>query len=172
MRVSKRYWNPRQSVLSKHLSRSTTVDENNQEDSAVSSNSTTTTTTALTKVPTAYLRGRKLLAKRLPLPAGYSGHLLQKTNKIVPVKPKIHVPRHNEEEEDEEEDEEEEIPVEVKVVEEKGRFEEILVWQHESVPAEEEDVYIKGLGEWMSWAEKVSAAPIYCEREDLRELTG
>jgi ribonuclease H2 subunit C len=150
MRISKRYWNPRNQTLSKHLSK---IDPTADDTSSSSPSST--------KVPTAYLRGRKLLAKRLPLPANYSGHLLQKTNALVVSKPKARIPRPRDEEEvEDEEEEEEELPQEVKVVEEKGRFDEILVWAHESVPAEEEDVYVKGLGEWIGWAERVSCLPL------------
>ncbi|SMR58556.1 unnamed protein product [Zymoseptoria tritici ST99CH_1A5] len=152
MRISKRYWNPRQQVLSKHLSKS--------NDETTDGTVPTDPATSTTKVPTVYLRGRKLLAKRLPLPAGYTGHLLQKTNTILPVKPKMRVPRHRQDVEDDEEDEEEEeeLPAEVKVVEEKGRFEEILVWGHESVPSEDgEDVFVRGLGEWVGWANRIHA---------------
>lgn len=72
----------------------------------------------------------------------------------------MRVPRHRQDVEDDEEDEEEEeeLPAEVKVVEEKGRFEEILVWGHESVPSEDgEDVFVRGLGEWVGWANRVSS---------------
>lgn len=53
-------------------------------------------------------------------------------------------------EEDEEEEEEE-----VKVLDEVARFEELVVWGHESVP-EEDNVFVKGVEEWIKFAEAVS----------------
>lgn len=40
-------------------------------------------------------------------------------------------------------------------MEEKGAFQEIVVWGHEAVP-EEGDVYVKGMKEWIAFAEAVS----------------
>lgn len=48
------------------------------------------------------------------------------------------------------------MPTEVRVMEQVGSFEEIVVWSHEAVP-ESEDVYVKGIEEWIGFAESVSA---------------
>lgn len=120
IRTSKRHWNP----------------------------TTTTSPSQNTKHSrTTYLRGRKLLGKSIPLPENYTGKVLQKTDRILPAKPKVAG--------EEEDDEDGEQPVEVKVMEEKGTFQEIVVWGHEAVP-EEGDVYVKGMEEWIAFAEAVS----------------
>lgn len=49
---------------------------------------------------------------------------------------------------------EEEDDVRVGVVMEKGRFEEVVVWGHESVP-DDEDAFVKGVEEWIGFAEGV-----------------
>ena len=41
------------------------------------------------------------------------------------------------------------------VLEETGGFDDIMVWGHEALP-EGEDPYVKGLEEWIGFAEKVS----------------
>lgn len=121
LRTSKTHWNPQTT--------STTIDSNKPQ--------------AQNDEQTAYLRGRKLRGKKVKLPEGYEGVILQKTEKRLPqMKPQ-----------DDEEDEEE--PVEVRLMEQKGTFDEIIVWGHEMVP-DEEDVYRKGIEEWVGFAEAVS----------------
>ena len=48
--------------------------------------------------------------------------------------------------------EEEEEPV--RVLEEIGTFEEMVVWGHESLPGED-DIFVKGVGEWLRFAEGI-----------------
>lgn len=96
---------------------------------------------------TSYLRGRKLLGHSIVLPEGYEGVVLQKTEKALPRS------RVEKEEEDEEE------PVEVKVMEQTGKFDEILVWGHEALP-DGEDAYRKGIEEWMGFAQAVSSVTV------------
>lgn len=57
--------------------------------------------------------------------------------------------------EDEEEEEEGES-VETREMEVEGTFEKVVVWGHEAVP-EDEDVYVKGMEEWIGFAEGVSS---------------
>lgn len=47
---------------------------------------------------------------------------------------------------------------EVRALEEVARFEELVVWGHEIVP-EEDDVFVKGVEEWISFATAVSFSP-------------
>lgn len=56
------------------------------------------------------------------------------------------------EEGDERMEEEEE---EVKALDEVARFEELVVWGHETVP-EDDHVFVKGVEEWIKFAEAVS----------------
>ena len=44
--------------------------------------------------------------------------------------------------------------VEVKLMETKARFEEVVIWGHEQVP-EDDDVYVRGVEEWVGFAEAV-----------------
>ncbi|KAK4494860.1 hypothetical protein PRZ48_014216 [Zasmidium cellare] len=100
------------------------------------------TPNSTTQEQTVYLRGRKLLGKKVPLPEGYEGVVLQKSEKTLP-KPRP---------EDGDGNGEGEEDVEVRVMEEKGRFQEVVVWGHEVVSGEE-DVYRKGVEEWVGFAE-------------------
>jgi ribonuclease H2 subunit C len=52
--------------------------------------------------------------------------------------------------------EEEEGKEDVKIMEEIGTFNEVLVWGHEAV-TDGEDIYIRSLEEWIGIAESVSA---------------
>lgn len=58
------------------------------------------------------------------------------------------------------EDEEEDSYVETKETEQLASFDEVMVWGHEAMPASD-DAYSKGLGEWVSFAEAVSCAPLF-----------
>ncbi|CZT15502.1 uncharacterized protein RCC_01358 [Ramularia collo-cygni] len=113
-----------------------------------------TTTTSSTSSPnnsatqTAYFRGRKLQGRKIPLPEGYEGKVLFKTDILLPRAPQ--------ERENGEDEEDEEVPVEVKQAEQMARFEEIVVWGHEALPGDE-DVYVQGLEEWVGFAERIHA---------------
>ncbi|EMC92005.1 hypothetical protein BAUCODRAFT_313103 [Baudoinia panamericana UAMH 10762] len=107
---------------------------------------------------TAYLRGRKLKGRTLKLPTGYQGVLLQKTDRdhvpsnassAAASKPAL---LHSLELDEAEEAEGGEG--EVKLMESKGTFDEVMVWGHELVP-DDEDAYVRGLREWMAFAEAV-----------------
>jgi len=105
---------------------------------------------------TSYFRGRKLRGRTLKLPEGYAGYVLQKTDKTVEQKPAskphTHVDFETVERVDDELDEENEN--EVKLMEQRGTFDEIVVWGHEVAP-EEDDEYVKGVQEWIAFAEAV-----------------
>lgn len=65
--------------------------------------------------------------------------------------------RRNEIEEDQDQDEEDDdiqLPIEVKILETNGTFDQVVIWAHEAVP-EGEDVYVKGIEEWIGFAESV-----------------
>lgn len=107
---------------------------------------------------TAYFRGRKLRGRKITVPEGYQGVVLKKTDKALPqngaaVADRL---RRMEEEDDDDEEMEMEQPIDVKMMDQKAKFEEIVVWGHEMVP-QDDDVYVKGVEEWISFAEAVSA---------------
>jgi ribonuclease H2 subunit C len=47
--------------------------------------------------------------------------------------------------------------VEVKLMETKTTFDEVVIWGHEIVP-EDDDVYVKGVEEWIAFAEAVGSS--------------
>ena len=58
------------------------------------------------------------------------------------------------------EEEEDESAEEVRIMEECASFDEIMIWGHEALPDEMTDPYIKGVNEWIAFAEKVSSGNI------------
>ncbi|KAK4574725.1 hypothetical protein LTR86_001566 [Recurvomyces mirabilis] len=119
--ITKRYWNPQPSSDKTSKSR------------------------------TAYFRGRKLQSRTLQIPNGYQGVLLRKTEQLA-VKETARLPQllvESEEEDDELEGDDE--AGDVKVMEQTGKFHEVVVWEHEAVP-EDGDEYVKGIEEWMAFA--------------------
>ncbi|KAK1816355.1 hypothetical protein LTR12_009246 [Friedmanniomyces endolithicus] len=138
LKVSKRYWQPQPSSDDK-------------------------------KTSTAYLRGRKLRGRIVKLPKGYRGYLLQKAERVAVVEGSVvarqGAKRRGLVEEDgdgvEGGDEEEDGVEEVKVMEQKAVFDEIIVWGHEVLP-EDGDEYVKGVEEWIAFAEAVGAVQTLC----------
>jgi ribonuclease H2 subunit C len=94
----------------------------------------------------AYFRGRKLHRKAIKIPKGYRGVVMSSTDRILP---KLQPKQPLEDEEDEEEFHE------TKIVEEEACFEEVMVWGHEALPEELVDPYVRGMEEWISFAETV-----------------
>ena len=62
-------------------------------------------------------------------------------------------------------EEEEEEQEEVTVLNEVGSFEKVVIWNHESI-IEGDDAFVKGLREWIAFAEAVS----HVSRQNLRRL--
>jgi ribonuclease H2 subunit C len=93
-----------------------------------------------------YFRGRKLHGKALKLPAGYKGMVVSSTERVLP---KASASSQQGDEEDAEE------APEVKAMEEQADFDEIMVWGHEALPDETMDPYVRGVDEWIAFAEQV-----------------
>jgi ribonuclease H2 subunit C len=75
--------------------------------------------------------------------------VLQITEKTLPqTQPR---PVNNEDEDQDEEDEQE--TVEVKVAERIGEFEEVVAWGHGGQVEEGQDMFIRGVQEWIGFAE-------------------
>jgi ribonuclease H2 subunit C len=107
---------------------------------------------------TAFFRGRKLRGKKVVLPEGYEGVVLQKTDKKVIAKPSMPIPGAEDSAEDSAEDAPKEI--ETMTMDQHATFGELMVWDHEAVP-EGADVYVKGIEEWIGFAEAVSSG-VHC----------
>ncbi|CAD0082509.1 unnamed protein product [Aureobasidium vineae] len=85
---------------------------------------------------TAYFRGRKLNGKVVSLPDGYTDTILPTTTP-TPL--------------DHEQEEQDSTP-ETKVLQEVATFDKIAVYGHEVQPDAQEDVYVKGINEWIGLA--------------------
>jgi hypothetical protein len=104
-------------------------------------------TIALTDGKTAaYFRGRKLHGRAFAVPEGYKGVIALKQK--APKKP---VP---EPDEPIDVDAEEEI-LPLGSLEEVARFDKIVIWGHESVADAADDLYVRGVDEWIGLSEKV-----------------
>jgi ribonuclease H2 subunit C len=60
-----------------------------------------------------------------------------------------------EDEEDEDRTADEDEPI--KVMEEVGNFEEVVVWGHEALPGKD-DAFVRGMGEWIGFAEAMHSS--------------
>lgn len=133
----------------------------------------TTTTTSraetagVTKTQTSYLRGRKLAGRSLRVPEGYVGLVLQKTDKLLPVKTRV--PSAEELRAVEEGDAEDEAGMaageeeaRVNTLETRAEFSELVIWDHEAVP-EDEDAYVRGIEEWVEFAKAVRLPMLTCQ---------
>ena len=97
----------------------------------------------------AYFRGRKLKGKESKVPVGYRGVIVKDAGKEQKPAKESRPDPQEEDDLDGEEDEE------VGVLQELGSFDKVMLWGHESI-AENEDAFVKGMGEWISFSEAVS----------------
>ncbi len=88
----------------------------------------------------------------MKVPDGYRGVVISQTERILPKKSPTEGAV-----EDVEEGEEE---PEVKVMEEQSEFDDIMVWGHEALPDETADPYVRGVDEWIAFAEQVRSNEI------------
>ncbi|TIA55718.1 ribonuclease H1 small subunit [Aureobasidium pullulans] len=99
---------------------------------------------------TAYFRGRKLNGKTVNLPEGYRGAILQKTNTTLP--PTITPSTSTSLEDEEDASSSLSSTPETKILQEVATFDKIVVWGHEVQPDGQEDVYVRGVSEWIGLA--------------------
>ncbi|TVY25482.1 Uncharacterized protein LHYA1_G005726 [Lachnellula hyalina] len=97
--------------------------------------------TSVDNKPTSYFRGRKLHGKKLKMPKGYRGIVVSSTDRILPA--------------DGDGDGEGEESPEVKVMEEQAGFRELMIWGHEALPDGLADPYVRGVEEWVAFAEQI-----------------
>jgi ribonuclease H2 subunit C len=102
----------------------------------------------------AYFRGRHLHGTTLPLPHNYTGAILHVTDKQVPQNRTQ--PQQEPVDDDEEDAEvEESIPVEVKIAEQVGEFDEFIIWGHGGEVDGSGDEFVRGMNEWVGFAESM-----------------
>ncbi|KAJ9639133.1 hypothetical protein H2204_004041 [Knufia peltigerae] len=125
------------------------------------------------RTKTAHFRGRRLRGRVVKLPPGYhvlavadhnntvqynTGVVAKSTDRYLP-QPVKNGPTYTAVDEDIEiEDEEEEPPEPVKILEQVTTFDEVVVWGHDRVP-DQDDAFVKGLEEWISFAEAIHGKP-------------
>jgi len=108
-----------------------------------------------------YFRGRHLLGKPIPLPENYTGAVLHITDKQLPQQRAQALPSNSDDEEDGD-------GVEVKIAEQVGEFEEVVVWGHGGEVDGNGDVFVKGINEWIGFAESMHMD----DNEDVGMETG
>lgn len=99
----------------------------------------------------AYFRGRKLKGQEIDVPKGYRGVIVQEAGKEKTAVQNTNMGDLDEEEGEEGGDGQEEV----KVLNEVGSFEKVVIWNHESM-VDGDDAFVKGLGEWIGFAQAVS----------------
>lgn len=111
--------------------------------------------------PEAYFRGRRLKGRPVRVPEGYRGVVVREVEGGVEKLGKDGaIEEENLEEHDRvEEEEEEEGEDEVKALGEVARFEELVLWGHETIP-EDDHVFVKGVEEWIRFAAAVGLSSI------------
>lgn len=142
--VAKRYWDPQ-------IADTTDPAQTEQNKTSLEERP------AAKKPRVSYLRGRKLLGRTIALPAGYTGVVVQKTGEFLPPPvPERQAKARNLAYDDDgvDESEAEDEPSEVEILSRTAEFHGLAVWGHESVPTDE-DPYVKGVEEWIAFAEKV-----------------
>ncbi|KAI1132413.1 ribonuclease H2, subunit C [Nemania abortiva] len=96
---------------------------------------------------TAYLRGRKLHGKALKLPEGYRGMVVEQTDAEPDTS--------TNQDEDVEVMENAEDKLKVGAMKGKAAFDELVVWGHESTSDSTVDPYVRGMEEWIAFAEEI-----------------
>lgn len=102
--------------------------------------------------PEAYFRGRKLRGQEIGVPQGYRGIVVEEAGRETTAS-------QNTEKGDLEGEEGEQK--EVTILHELGSFDKLLIWNHESM-VEGDDPFVKGLSEWIGFAEAVSGVFSVC----------
>ncbi|KAI0432069.1 ribonuclease H2, subunit C [Xylaria sp. FL1042] len=102
-------------------------------------------------LPTAYFRGRKLHGKAVKLPEGYYGVVVEKTD----AKPQASSTEQEPTDEDVEVIENPEGQLEVGAMKGKAAFDELTIWGHESASDSTADPYVRGMEEWIAFAEEI-----------------
>ena len=107
----------------------------------------------------AYFRGRKLKGREVMVPGGYRGSICSQANKGSEAGEETTggCEGNGEELEVDKDDEEIGEEGEVQKLEEVASFDEIVLWGHESL-VEGDDPFLKGVEEWIGFAEAVSTS--------------
>ena len=100
---------------------------------------------------TAYIRGRKLYGKTVKLPEGYYGAVASRQE----AKKDDGRPSHEDEMSLDHNDGDSEQATPMAALRSEGVFDEFVVWGHESIADASADPHVRGIEEWIGFAEKV-----------------
>jgi ribonuclease H2 subunit C len=81
--------------------------------------------------------------------------VLQVTDDQLPATQTKSTSRQTPADDEENDDEDEEMDVETTIAKQIGEFDEIVIWEHGGVVDGERDGFVRGLGEWVGFAEKM-----------------
>jgi ribonuclease H2 subunit C len=98
-----------------------------------------------------HFRGRHLHGISVPLPSNYTGAVLNITDKTLSTS--INTSSSKARQEDDDEDDDAEMEEDVKIADEVGTFDEIVIWEHGGKVDVENSAFVRGLGEWIGFAE-------------------
>ncbi|KAF2129456.1 ribonuclease H1 small subunit [Dothidotthia symphoricarpi CBS 119687] len=97
-----------------------------------------------------HFRGRHLHGTVVPLPEKYTGAVLHVTDKQLPQSRS-----QTRAEGSGDEEEEEGVAEEIKIAEQVGEFEDMVVWGHGGQVDVGQDMFVRGLTEWVGFAESM-----------------
>ncbi len=100
-----------------------------------------------------YFRGRRLRGREVGVPRGYTGTVIREA--VAEPRDQRRSSEPDAGSREGEGEEEEEVQDEMKSLESVASFEEMVIWGHEAVP-EGDDAFVKGVEEWVGFAEAVS----------------
>ncbi|KAK5634180.1 hypothetical protein RRF57_009894 [Xylaria bambusicola] len=103
------------------------------------------------EVQTAYMRGRKLYGKAVKLPEGYHGIVVEKTD----AKDQTSTMSQELMGEDVEAIESPDEQLKVDTMRGKAVFDQLMIWGHESTSDSTADPFVRGMEEWIAFAEEV-----------------
>lgn len=107
--------------------------------------------------PEAYFRGRKLRGQEIEVPQGYRGIVVEEAGRETTAFQNTEKGVLKGEEGEEMEEEQKEVTM----LNELGSFNKLLIWNHESI-VDGDDPFVKGLSEWIGFAEAVSGVFSIC----------
>ncbi|KZM23942.1 uncharacterized protein EKO05_0009368 [Ascochyta rabiei] len=119
-----------------------------------------------------HFRGRHLHGTHLALPENYTGAVLHTTDRLAPAQP-AHTRTADafsaNEDENDTEDEPDARPEEVKIAVQIGDFDALVVWGHGAEVDGESDAFVRGMREWIGFAEAMHCDEDQDQDEDEDE---